>query len=154
MQFLSIGIGTDFSANGGNPRPVPVPGLVSPRKRETSHGLVSLKLRESSPGLDSRKFRNQPPGFQESQGWFQTSPWDWFLGLVCAICMGSAPVVHRNFKTAMWLVDENFIAKVADAGISRLLKEINHDAARPFSLDPVAIGSSANDFVMVLYYGQ
>nr|GMC97519.1 serine/threonine-protein kinase-like protein ACR4 [Ipomoea batatas] len=41
------------------------------------------------------------------------------------------PVVHRNFKTGNVLVDENFIAKVADARISRLLKEISHDAAGP-----------------------
>ncbi|XP_019175057.1 PREDICTED: putative serine/threonine-protein kinase isoform X2 [Ipomoea nil] len=41
------------------------------------------------------------------------------------------PVVHGNFKTGNVLVDENFIPKVADAGISSLLKEINHDAAGP-----------------------
>lgn len=34
------------------------------------------------------------------------------------------PSVHRNFKTANVLVDENFVAKVADAGISRLLEKI------------------------------
>ncbi|RVX22357.1 Proline-rich receptor-like protein kinase PERK9 [Vitis vinifera] len=34
------------------------------------------------------------------------------------------PLVHRNFKTANVLVDENFIAKVADTGISRLLEKI------------------------------
>lgn len=34
------------------------------------------------------------------------------------------PLVHRNFKTANVLVDENFIAKVADAGISKLHESI------------------------------
>ncbi|KAL5541815.1 hypothetical protein UlMin_009525 [Ulmus minor] len=34
------------------------------------------------------------------------------------------PLVHKNFKTANVLVDENFIAKVADAGVSRLLEKI------------------------------
>ncbi|GAV73147.1 Pkinase_Tyr domain-containing protein [Cephalotus follicularis] len=34
------------------------------------------------------------------------------------------PLVHKNFKTANVLVDENFIAKVADAGISQLLEKI------------------------------
>ncbi|XP_034684791.1 serine/threonine-protein kinase-like protein ACR4 isoform X2 [Vitis riparia] len=34
------------------------------------------------------------------------------------------PLVHRNFKTANVLVDENFIAKVADTGVSRLLEKI------------------------------
>ncbi|KAL3812850.1 hypothetical protein ACJIZ3_014118 [Penstemon smallii] len=34
------------------------------------------------------------------------------------------PVVHGNFKTANVLVDENFIAKVADAGILKLLDKI------------------------------
>ncbi|KAG9443722.1 hypothetical protein H6P81_015062 [Aristolochia fimbriata] len=32
------------------------------------------------------------------------------------------PLVHKNFKTSNVLVDENFIAKVADAGIVKLLE--------------------------------
>ncbi|KAK9289244.1 hypothetical protein L1049_017719 [Liquidambar formosana] len=35
------------------------------------------------------------------------------------------PLVHRNFKTANVLVDENFIAKVADAGVARVLETID-----------------------------
>lgn len=34
------------------------------------------------------------------------------------------PLVHKNFKTANVLVDENFIAKVADSGVSKLLEKI------------------------------
>ncbi|XP_022747050.1 proline-rich receptor-like protein kinase PERK3 [Durio zibethinus] len=34
------------------------------------------------------------------------------------------PLVHRNFKTANVMVDENFIAKVADAGISNLVQRM------------------------------
>ncbi|XP_043708398.1 probable receptor-like protein kinase At1g30570 isoform X2 [Telopea speciosissima] len=34
------------------------------------------------------------------------------------------PLVHKNFKTANVLVDENFIAKVADAGVFELLERI------------------------------
>ncbi|XP_044485259.1 probable receptor-like protein kinase At2g39360 isoform X2 [Mangifera indica] len=34
------------------------------------------------------------------------------------------PLLHKNFKTANVLVDENFIAKVADAGVSTLLDKI------------------------------
>ncbi|XWS07789.1 hypothetical protein CRYUN_Cryun41cG0020900 [Craigia yunnanensis] len=34
------------------------------------------------------------------------------------------PLLHRNFKTANVLVDENFIAKVADAGDSKLLQRM------------------------------
>lgn len=37
----------------------------------------------------------------------------------------SPPLVHKNFKTANVLVDENFIAKVADAGIRNLLGRFN-----------------------------
>ncbi|KAI3895236.1 hypothetical protein MKW92_001066 [Papaver armeniacum] len=36
----------------------------------------------------------------------------------------SPPLVHKNFKTANVLVDENFIAKVADAGIRNLLGKV------------------------------
>ncbi|RXH72043.1 hypothetical protein DVH24_025544 [Malus domestica] len=39
------------------------------------------------------------------------------------------PIVHKNFKTANVLVDENFIAKVADAGISKLLEKIEEAEA-------------------------
>ncbi|KAI3929731.1 hypothetical protein MKX01_025899 [Papaver californicum] len=37
----------------------------------------------------------------------------------------SPPLVHQNFKTANVLVDENFIAKVADAGIHNLLGKVD-----------------------------
>lgn len=33
-------------------------------------------------------------------------------------------LLHKNFKTANVLVDENFIAKVADVGITKLLEKI------------------------------
>ena len=33
-------------------------------------------------------------------------------------------MIHKNFKTANVLVDEGFIAKVADAGVSMLLENI------------------------------
>ncbi|KAK8510865.1 hypothetical protein V6N12_036779 [Hibiscus sabdariffa] len=34
------------------------------------------------------------------------------------------PLIHKNFKTANVLVDENFTAKVADAGVTMLLEKI------------------------------
>ncbi|PIA28215.1 hypothetical protein AQUCO_07200097v1 [Aquilegia coerulea] len=37
----------------------------------------------------------------------------------------SPPLVHKDFKTANVLVDENFIAKVADAGIRNLLGKVD-----------------------------
>uniref|UniRef100_A0A0D9V9Z6 non-specific serine/threonine protein kinase n=1 Tax=Leersia perrieri TaxID=77586 RepID=A0A0D9V9Z6_9ORYZ len=39
------------------------------------------------------------------------------------------PLIHKGFKTSNVLVDENFIAKVADAGIDRLLR--GFDGAAP-----------------------
>jgi hypothetical protein len=32
------------------------------------------------------------------------------------------PLIHKGFKTSNVLVDENFIAKVSDAGVDRLLR--------------------------------
>ncbi|GMH08333.1 hypothetical protein Nepgr_010173 [Nepenthes gracilis] len=40
------------------------------------------------------------------------------------------PLVHGNFKTTNVLVDENFIAKVADAGVSKLLDRIGDPGPR------------------------
>ncbi|XP_010037055.1 probable serine/threonine-protein kinase PBL21 isoform X2 [Eucalyptus grandis] len=41
------------------------------------------------------------------------------------------PLVHKNFKTANVLVDENFIAKVADAGLTKFLEKIKIEEAGP-----------------------
>ncbi|KAF8035293.1 hypothetical protein BT93_C1346 [Corymbia citriodora subsp. variegata] len=41
------------------------------------------------------------------------------------------PLVHKNFKTANVLVDENFIAKVADVGLTKLLEKIQIEEAGP-----------------------
>ncbi|KAK4405597.1 Receptor-like protein kinase THESEUS 1 [Sesamum angolense] len=43
---------------------------------------------------------------------------------LCHLHSLQPPVVHSNFKTANVLVDENFIAKVADAGVLKLLEKI------------------------------
>ncbi|KAG6508579.1 hypothetical protein ZIOFF_033953 [Zingiber officinale] len=51
------------------------------------------------------------------------------------------PLVHKNFKTSNILVDENFIAKVADAGILKLLQgseEVQHQGSKNAFQDPVA----------------
>lgn len=58
---------------------------------------------------------------------------------LCHLHCQRPPVVHGNFKTGNVLVGENFIAKVADAGISRLLKEINNDAAGPSHLSQASV---------------
>ncbi|KAF2310988.1 hypothetical protein GH714_018934 [Hevea brasiliensis] len=43
---------------------------------------------------------------------------------LCHLHGQNPPLVHNNFKTANVLVDENFIVKVAEAGISKLLEKI------------------------------
>lgn len=40
----------------------------------------------------------------------------------------SPRLVHKDFKTANVLVDENFIAKVADAGLRNFLGRVNNVA--------------------------
>ncbi|XP_030473878.2 putative serine/threonine-protein kinase [Syzygium oleosum] len=42
---------------------------------------------------------------------------------LCHLYSLRPPLVHKNFKTANVLVDENFIAKVADAGLMKLLEK-------------------------------
>ncbi|GMY27672.1 proline-rich receptor-like protein kinase PERK3 [Fagus crenata] len=58
------------------------------------------------------------------------------------------PLVHKNFKTANVLVDENFIAKVTDAGVSKLLEMIeeagpSHISSANVFRDP-EVGVSGN----------
>ncbi|EPS71437.1 hypothetical protein M569_03323 [Genlisea aurea] len=43
------------------------------------------------------------------------------------------PVVHGNFQTGNVLVDENFIAKVADTGVSKLIAKIDGSSSSPSS---------------------
>lgn len=43
---------------------------------------------------------------------------------LCYLHSQIPPILHGNFKTANVLVDENFTAKVADAGISDVLDTI------------------------------
>ncbi|XVE69134.1 hypothetical protein DITRI_Ditri09bG0126400 [Diplodiscus trichospermus] len=47
------------------------------------------------------------------------------------------PLLHRNFKTANVLVDESFIAKVADAGVSKLLQRM--EEAGPSRMSSVTV---------------
>ncbi|KAM7488193.1 hypothetical protein LguiB_025677 [Lonicera macranthoides] len=43
---------------------------------------------------------------------------------LCHLHSQQPPLLHCNFKTANVLVDEDFIAKVADAGVTKLLEKI------------------------------
>lgn len=49
----------------------------------------------------------------------------------------SPPLIHRNFKTSNVLVDENFIAKVADAGLVRLLERIDGAGSSQASVNDI-----------------
>ncbi|XVF28365.1 hypothetical protein REPUB_Repub15cG0023400 [Reevesia pubescens] len=58
------------------------------------------------------------------------------------------PLIHKNFKTANVLVDEDFIAKVADAGVSMLLEKIeeagpSHTSSINVFRDPEVEGSGS-----------
>ncbi|XP_022865840.1 proline-rich receptor-like protein kinase PERK13 isoform X2 [Olea europaea var. sylvestris] len=78
------------------------------------------------------------------------------------------PALHNNFKTANVLVDENFIAKVADAGMSKLLEKIgdanpsssNFNAFKDPEVEQVGIFSEMSDvysfgvFLMELITGR
>ncbi|KAG9129651.1 hypothetical protein Leryth_017729 [Lithospermum erythrorhizon] len=43
---------------------------------------------------------------------------------LCHLHTQQPPILHGNFRTANVMVDENFIAKVADAGLPKLLEKI------------------------------
>ncbi|KAI4369576.1 hypothetical protein MLD38_018001 [Melastoma candidum] len=55
---------------------------------------------------------------------------------LCHLHSHIPPLIHKNFKTANVLVDEDFIAKVADAGVTRLLESI--DEAGPSQAAPLS----------------
>ncbi|KAL5701119.1 non-specific serine/threonine protein kinase [Ranunculus cassubicifolius] len=46
---------------------------------------------------------------------------------LCHLHCLNPPLIHTNFNTSNVLVDENFIAKVSDAGIIKLLERIGND---------------------------
>uniref|UniRef100_A0A5B7APT3 non-specific serine/threonine protein kinase n=1 Tax=Davidia involucrata TaxID=16924 RepID=A0A5B7APT3_DAVIN len=56
---------------------------------------------------------------------------------LCHLHSQKPPIVHSNFKTANVLVDENFIARVADTGVSKLLQRI--DDASPSHMTSVNV---------------
>ncbi|KAK8928547.1 putative leucine-rich repeat receptor-like protein kinase [Platanthera zijinensis] len=49
----------------------------------------------------------------------------------------SPPLIHRNFKTSNVLVDENFIAKVADAGLIQLLERMDGAGSSQASVNDI-----------------
>ncbi|KAK8959449.1 putative leucine-rich repeat receptor-like serine/threonine-protein kinase [Platanthera guangdongensis] len=49
----------------------------------------------------------------------------------------SPPLIHRNFKTSNVLVDENFIAKVADAGLVQLLERMDGAGSSQASVNDI-----------------
>ncbi|GLT99178.1 hypothetical protein SLE2022_166350 [Rubroshorea leprosula] len=59
----------------------------------------------------------------------QVQPQNLFLRSMrlCQLHSLKPPLVHRNFQTANVLVDENFIAKVVDAGVLRILEKIEDE---------------------------
>nr|XP_011462700.1 PREDICTED: proline-rich receptor-like protein kinase PERK3 [Fragaria vesca subsp. vesca]XP_011462702.1 PREDICTED: proline-rich receptor-like protein kinase PERK3 [Fragaria vesca subsp. vesca] len=67
------------------------------------------------------------------------------------------PIIHKNFQTSNVLVDENFIAKVSDAGIAKLLEKIeeagpSHTSSVNFFQDPeVGPSESASSEVSDVY---
>ncbi|KAL5718669.1 hypothetical protein ACHQM5_011547 [Ranunculus cassubicifolius] len=56
------------------------------------------------------------------------------------------PMVHKNFKTANVLVDENFIAKVADAGIRNFLGRADASSSSQTPFDDVFLAPEVKEF--------
>ncbi|GLT99168.1 hypothetical protein SLE2022_166280 [Rubroshorea leprosula] len=66
---------------------------------------------------------------------------------LCHLHSLKPPLAHRNFKTANVLVDENFFAKVADAGMLRMLEKIEEDPSCTSTVDvlqDLEAGASGN----------
>ncbi|GLT99177.1 hypothetical protein SLE2022_166350 [Rubroshorea leprosula] len=67
---------------------------------------------------------------------------------LCQLHSLKPPLVHRNFQTANVLVDENFIAKVVDAGVLRILEKIeDEDPSCTTTVDvlqDLEVGASGN----------
>ncbi|CAH9071795.1 unnamed protein product [Cuscuta europaea] len=57
---------------------------------------------------------------------------------LCHLHSQQPPILHGNFKTTNVLVDENFIAKVSGAGVSRLLETID-DAGPSHSVNRASV---------------
>ncbi|ERN16937.1 proline-rich receptor-like protein kinase PERK3 [Amborella trichopoda] len=55
------------------------------------------------------------------------------------------PLVHKDFKTSNVLVDENFIAKVADVGLSRLLERIDEASSSRVTRGDVFLDPEVGD---------
>ncbi|XP_021905058.1 putative serine/threonine-protein kinase [Carica papaya] len=78
---------------------------------------------------------------------------------LCHLHSLKPPLVHKNFKTANVLVDENFNAKVADAGISKLLEKVeeagpSHTSRVSVFLDPeVGVSGTFTDASDIYSFG-
>ncbi|KAH7577109.1 hypothetical protein JRO89_XS01G0205500 [Xanthoceras sorbifolium] len=106
------------------------------------NGSVSVHL--YGAGLDSRQKLEFKHRLSIALGAAKGDPLQISLAHLHSL---SPRLVHKDFKTANVLVDENFIAKVADAGLRNFLGRI--DAAGPSSLvtaDEIFLAPEVKEF--------
>ncbi|KAL0903705.1 hypothetical protein M5K25_028104 [Dendrobium thyrsiflorum] len=123
------------------------------------NGSVSAHLYGASQASTSRlEFKSRlsiaygvAKGDDLQNQWHSWLRWYWFLFLELQKCLDhlhalNPPLVHMNFKTGNVLVDEDFIPKVADAGLRILLYRVDGVGSSQITLDDPFLDPEVREF--------